>query len=193
MKRSMMVFAGTILIGAVVLAGCPNQKPRQRQSAPPPMPLITPDQIRSLESAAKMAPKNPEGWIALGNALFDMNVCYKRQGPQQTAGCTESANAYQKALELDPGNVNVRVDRGTSLWAAGEFEKALAEHRKALKLDPKHLNARMNAGVTLIDLKRPADAIREFEEYLRLAPNAPNAEYVRGMIEDLKAQGTARR
>lgn len=188
MKRSnSMVFAGIFLVSIVVLAGCPNQQPRQRQAPPPSMPLITPDQIRGLESAAKMAPKNPAGWIALGNALFDMNQCFRREGPHQIAGCTEAATAYQKALDLDPKNVNVRVDFGTSLWAAGQFEKALGEHRKALKLDPKHLNARMNAGVALIDLNRPADAIKEFEEYLRIAPNAQNAEYVRKMIEDLKA------
>lgn len=177
-----------VVLSAVVIAGCPAQREEQRQAAPPPMPLITPEQVRGLESAARMAPDNPSGWIALGNALFDMNRCFRREGPHQVAGCEEAAKAYEKALTLDPKDVNVRVDRGTSLWAAGRFDEALGEHRRALKQDPRHVNARMNAGVTLVALNRPAEAIRELEELLRIAPNAPNAANARALIEELKSR-----
>lgn len=186
MKRMSIIAAAVVLLG--VLAGCQD---RQQQAAPPavsPVPFITSDQIRHLEEAAKSAPKNPAGWIALGNALFDMNQCFQRLGPQQVAGCIDAASAYQKALALEPKNVNVLVDRGTALWASGKFEEALAEHRKALKLDPRHLNAHLNSGVVLTDMNRPKEAVKEFEIYLKLAPNAPNADRIRQWIAELKAR-----
>jgi cytochrome c-type biogenesis protein CcmH/NrfG len=187
MKKLNVALLLLILIG--VFTACQDRQPRQKQAAPPPMPLITPDQIRSLENTARMAPKNAGAWIALGNALFDMNRCFTKEGPHQIAPCAEAANAYQKALELDPKNVNVLVDRGVCLWASGQPEKALAEYRKAMKLDPRHPHAHMNAAVALsTDLNRPAEAAKEFEKYLELAPNAPNADAIRQTIIELKAR-----
>lgn len=179
MKRSnMMVFAGVFLVSIVLLTGCPSEQSRQRQAPPPPMPLITPEQISSLESAAKMTPKNPAGWIALGNALMDT-----RQFPA-------AIDAYQKALALEPNNVDVRVDMGTCYRGAGQPEKAIEEYRKAIKINPNHLNAHRNSGVVLaFDLKKPAEGAKEFEKYLELAPNAPDAADIRHTIDDLKAGG----
>ncbi len=177
MKRSnVMVFAGVFLVSIAMLAGCPSEQPRQRQTAPPPLPLITPDQISNLENTAKMSPKNPAGWIALGNALMD-----SRQFPA-------AIDAYQKALALDPDNVNVRVDMGTCYRGAGKPEKAIEEYRKAIKIDPRHLNAHRNSGVVLaFDLKKPQDAAKAFEKYLELAPNASDAADIRQTISDLRS------
>ena len=179
MKRSnMMVFTGVFLVSIVLLTGCPSEQSRQRQASPPPMPLITPDQINSLESAAKMTPKNPAGWIALGNALMDT-----RQFPA-------AIDAYKKALALDPNNVDVRVDMGTCYRGSGQPEKAIEEYRKAIKINPNHLNAHRNAGVVLaFDLKKPLDAAKAFERYLELAPNSPDAADIRHTIDDLKSGG----
>lgn len=179
MKRfNKTVFAGLFLAGIIMLAGCPSEQSRQRQAAPPPMPLITPDQINNLESAARMAPKNPAGWIALGNALMDT-----RQYPA-------AIDAYQKALALDPNNVDVRVDMGTCYRGAGKPEKAIEEYRKAIKINPRHLNAQRNSGVVLaFDLNKPQEAVKAFEKYLELAPNAPDAADIRHTIDDLKSGG----
>jgi len=185
MKKAIGVVTGIVFIFSL-MNGCQDQQPKMKQGQQL-APLITPDQLRQLEEAAKSSPKEPAGWIALGNALYDMNQCARRMGPQQQSGCLSAANAYQKALELDPNNVNALVDMGTALWAGGQLEKALTEHRKAIKLDPNQPHAHMNAGITLSDLGRTKEAIKEFEEYLRLSPNAQNAADVRKMVDNMKA------
>lgn len=176
----------SLILSHAVLTGCQERQPKM-QTPPQFAPLVTPDQIRQMENAAQANPKDPEGWIALGNALYDSNQCSRRTGPQQGPGCLQAASAYQKALDIDPKNVNARVDMGTALWAGGQLEKALAEHRKAMKLDPNQPHAHMNAGITLMDLGRPKEAVKELEAYLKLSPDAPNAADVRKMVEELKA------
>jgi tetratricopeptide (TPR) repeat protein len=175
MKKMNVVLMLFIVI--LALAGCQDRQPRQKQAAPPPMPLITPDQIQHLENAAKMAPKNAGAWIALGNALMD------------TQRLSEAIDAYQKALALDPKNVDVRVDMGTCYFNSGQPEKALDEFRKAIKTNPNHVIAHRNSGVVLSrGLNRPAEAAREFEKYLELAPNAHDAGEIRQLVQQLKAQ-----
>ncbi len=179
MRRLGTALVFLALLGA--LAGCQDRQQKTQGAAPfAPMPLITPDEIRHLQEAAKQAPKNVSAWIALGNALMD------------TGRFDEAAGAYQKALALDPKNVDVRVDMGTCYRNTGKPEKAIEEYRKALKINPDHLNAHRNSGVVLaFDLKKPAEAAREFEKYLELAPNAPDAGEIRQLVQQLKAGKTA--
>lgn len=181
MKRLNMLVIVILLAGAV--AGCPAQREQkqQGQAGLPPMPLITPDQIRHLQDAATQNPKNANAWIALGNALMD------------TRQFGEAAQAYEKALALDPKNVDVRVDMGTCYKNTGRPEKAIEEYRKAIKITPNHLNAHRNSGVVLaFDLNRPGEAVKELEKYLELAPNAPDAGQIRQVIQDLKAKSGQR-
>lgn len=179
MKKASVVLM--LFIVVLALAGCQDRQPRQKQVAPPPMPLITPDEIRQMENAAKAAPKNAGAWIALGNALMD------------TRRFSEAVDAYQKALALDPKNVDVRVDLGTCYFNSGQPEKAIEEFRKAIKINPNHVNAHRNSGVVLSrGLNRPAEAALEFEKYLALAPNAPDAAEVRQLVQQLKAQSGQR-
>ena len=175
--RKSIVIAFAIMIG---LAGCKQQQQKQTMDGPVAYPggapMISPDQVRTLEGLAKANPKNVDGWIALGNALMD------------TQRFGEAVDAYQKALAIDPKNVDVRVDMGTCYRGIRQFDKALAEFRKAMKINPNHLNAHRNSGVVLaVDLNRKAEAIKEFEKYLELAPDAPDAMQLRQSVKELKA------
>ena len=101
---------------------------------------------------------------------------------------TAAIISYQRSLEIDPKNVDVRVDMGTCYRGVRQPEKAMEEYRKGMKIDPRHAMAYLNAGVVLAnDLGRKAEAIKEFEKYLELAPNAPNAADIRQEIHKLKA------
>jgi len=172
MKKTILV----LMILAVAAAGC-KQRQEQRPAAPyPAAPLITADDIRHLQDAAKMAPKSAAAWTALGNAYMD------------TKQFNEAIEAYQKALALDPKNVDVRVDVGTCYRGAGKPEKALEEYRKALAINPDHINARRNSGVVLLyDLNDRKQAAKEFEKYLQIAPHAADAGEIRQIVQELKA------
>ena len=99
----------------------------------------------------------------------------------------EAVDAYQKALEIDPKNTDVRVDMGTCYRSAGQPDRAAEEYRKAIASNPGHPNAHRNLGIVLaFDFKNKREAIREFEEYLRVAPNAPDAQKISQLIAELK-------
>jgi tetratricopeptide (TPR) repeat protein len=99
----------------------------------------------------------------------------------------EAVSAYAKALELDPKNVDVRVDYGTCLRNSGKPEDAVREYKKALELNPNHMNANVNMGVVLeYDLKDYKQALKSFEKALQIQPNAPNAPQLKAEVEKLR-------
>ena len=123
------------------------------------------------------SPDDVKSWIALGNGLYD------------TSRWQRAIDAYQKALALDPKNVNVRVDLGICYRNFGNTEKALEELRTAIAIDPNHKNARRNAGIVrAYDLKKPKEAIIEFEKYLDLDPHCPDHHRIKEVINELRSQ-----
>ena len=121
-----------------------------------------------------MAPRNAQAWTRLGDALMDS---------QRFA---EAIDAYDKALALDPKNVNVLVDQGTCYRGSGNFDKAVEQYRKAIKIDPGFPNAHRNLGVVLsADLHKNKEGIKEFQRYLEILPNAPDAESIKQSIREL--------
>lgn len=173
-----------LITGVIVVAvsGCQQQQSQQwgsgqaGQVVAPPAAVKSSGEIRQLESLAKSNPTNANAWIALGNAQMDA---------QRFA---DAIIAYQRALELDPRNVDVRVDMGTCYRGVGQPERALEEYGKALKLNPRHPNAHRNSGVVLaFDLNRRSEGIKAFEKYLEVFPAAPDAGQIRQEIQSLKA------
>jgi tetratricopeptide (TPR) repeat protein len=185
MNRKPTVLVVFILLVAAVFAGCkqPQQaqwsqgQAGQKQVVAQPATIKNPAEIQQLEAIAKANAGNANAWIALGNAQMDA---------QRFA---EAIISYQRALDLDPKNVDVRVDMGTCYRGVGQPQKAIEEYQKASKINPRHPMAQMNAGVVYAyDLGKKAEAIKSFEKYLELAPNAPNAEEIRGEIQKLKGK-----
>ena len=172
-----------VLLVALAAVGCKQQQAQwgsgqagQRPVVAPPPMTKSPEEIRQLESLAQANPKNANAWIALGNAQMDA---------QRYA---EAILSYQRSLDIDPNNVDVRVDMGTCYRGVGQSERAGEEYQKASKINPRHPNAHLNAGVVLAyDLNRPKDALKSFERYLEVFPQAPNAEAIREEIRKIKA------
>ncbi len=173
-KRAKTIPFLAVLVLGVVLAGCQYRKPPGTEGGTPEKAAIN---IPALEERAQKSPDDAKAWIALGNGLYDTN---------QWQAAIE---AYEKALALDPKNVDVRVDLGTCYRNFGNIEKAMEELRTAIAIDPSHQNARRNAGVVLAyDLKKPKEAIVEFEKYLELAPDSPDRDQIRAVIDELRSQ-----
>ncbi len=161
-----------------LIAGCNDQRqePKGQAGFSAAVAMKSPEEIRQLEQFAKQAPKNPQAWTMLGNALMDSNRF------------VEAVDAYQKSLALDPKNVNVRVDMGTCYRNSGRPQQAIEEYRKALKTDPNHINANRNMGVVFAyDLNDKKGAVKAFEKYLELAPAAPDVAEIRQVVQTLKS------
>ena len=175
MKKIIVVVALALL--TLVIIGCKKQEQKHQpltySPAAPPAQLP----IDQMEQAARMAPKNAQAWITLGNALMDA----QRFG--------EAVDAYEKALVLEPKNVPVLVDQGTCYRGVGKFDKAVEQYRKALKIDPNFPNGHLNLGVVLgFDLNRKAEAVKEINRYLELVPSGPGADLARKAINELSAR-----
>ena len=100
----------------------------------------------------------------------------------------KNIEAYEKALALNPKNVNVIVDQGTCYRGIGKFDKAVELYRKAIKIDPSFPNAHRNLGVVLAyDLHDAKQALPEFRRYLELVPDAKDADAIKQTIRDLSS------
>ncbi|XP_050078952.1 tetratricopeptide repeat protein 14 homolog [Anopheles maculipalpis] len=76
----------------------------------------------------------------------------------------EAFQCLNKALSMDPRNVEGLVARGALYANSGSFKKAVEDFEAALKLNPSHANARKYMGETLVALGRSYEEENRFEE-----------------------------
>jgi len=172
-KKSFIAF----VLSFTLLANCQKKEELPVQTQMPSGPIQAHNEIQFLQDAVKHNPNNVLAWINLGNILMD-NSRY-----------IEAIDAYEKALELNPKNVDVRVDMGTCYRRVGIADRAAEEFREAITIDPRHPYAHRNLGVVLaFDLNDKSQAIKEFEEYIRLSPDTPDSSQIRQLISKLKSE-----
>jgi tetratricopeptide (TPR) repeat protein len=95
----------------------------------------------------------------------------------ETAAPEEAAEAYRRALAVDPGHADAHVNLGRLLHEAGDAEAAHGHYRRALEVRPRDPTAAFNMGVALEDLGRPADALAAYEKAVTLDPQNADAHY----------------
>ena len=66
---------------------------------------------------------------------------------------------YDMALDIEPDNLNVMVDKGVTLQNLGRFNEALQMYEKALSIEAENLDALINKGSVLHILKKYSKAI----------------------------------
>lgn len=109
---------------------------------------------------------------------------------------TEAFQCLNKALTIDPKNVEGLVARGALYANSGNFQKAIEDFETALKLNPNHANARKYMGETLVALGRSYEDESKFEEarkaYQSCLSIIPFHEEAQNSLEFLKnkIQGT---
>ncbi|MFC1475687.1 tetratricopeptide repeat protein [Candidatus Zixiibacteriota bacterium] len=138
-------------------------------------------QIEHLQQLAENDPDNPELLAALGNVYYD-------------AGMAERAvDYYDRALALEPGNINVLVDKATMLRLLGRAEEAVQILTQIVAGAPDHEQALFNLGVIyLSDLSDTSSAIEAWKTFLETNPNAEHAAAVRQEVQRLE-QASGRR
>ncbi|MBI5696386.1 MAG: tetratricopeptide repeat protein [Nitrospirae bacterium] len=80
----------------------------------------------------------------------------------------EAAESCNKAIMLDPGNLNAHLGKGICLDELGRREEAIAAYDKAIELDPKYAKAYNNKGYSLIWLKEYDNAIETIDKVLSI-------------------------
>ena len=135
-------------------------------------PIDTSAVTKALEEQAAQNPNDPEPRLKLANYLYDQHQWQR------------AIEWYQKALELDPKNVNARTDLGTAYFNLGRAQDALREYRKSLEIDPTHQPTMFNSIVVYFDGLHDAGAARQMMERLtKLNPNYPGIDRLKGRLD----------
>jgi Tfp pilus assembly protein PilF len=112
----------------------------------------------------KGLPGNPDGWALLGRSYHSVRRY------------DEAAEAYGKAVELAPQNLNYRTTYGLILGQAGELDKGLAELQKVTGT-PGYKDAVgwVNLGWVYRNLNKAAESIAAYQKALALDPKQEQA------------------
>lgn len=144
-------------------------------------PRFLPDAARFLKRAVDANPNDRSAMVSLANALFDLG----QMG--DAARFAEARGYYQKALELDPKDVDVRTDLGLTFYFGqpSDPESAIREYRKSLEIDPRHELTLQNLATALIKTGNRKEALKTIESLRSVNPkNVALAD-----LEALLAQG----
>ncbi|NJO74359.1 MAG: tetratricopeptide repeat protein [Leptolyngbyaceae cyanobacterium RM1_406_9] len=99
----------------------------------------------------------------------------------------DALKSYDKALQLQPNNPTVWINRAITLRRLQRCEEAIASHDKALELAPNSTRAWYTKGYTLKTFQRYEAALACYDQTLKLDPNAFRTWDNRGSV--LKEMG----
>ncbi|RMH59378.1 MAG: hypothetical protein D6685_11235, partial [Bacteroidetes bacterium] len=127
-----------------------------------------------IQEAIATAANTAEDWRRAGDLFYDWMDTLQDQTPEKRAAADRAIQAYQRALELDPDNLDVRTDMATAYLQSSSPMLGVQEIKAVLDEDPNHLQARFNYGIMLSMINRPEQAIEQFEAVQRIAgPESP--------------------
>ena len=98
-----------------------------------------------------------------------------------------AVEAFEKAVEMSPRNVDARVRLGLAYDRVGLRRLAVAQHRKALELAPHSAWLHNNLGYSYMIQNQYALAVEQFEKALTLDPQ--NARYRNNLAVALSLSG----
>ncbi|MDZ7840258.1 MAG: tetratricopeptide repeat protein [Gammaproteobacteria bacterium] len=105
---------------------------------------------------------------------------------QALGSLEEAADAYRRAVGIEPGNHDARNNLGNVLHELGRYDEAVESLTRAIELNPGLLAAHYNLGLALSALGRHRDAEAAFARVVRLRPDLVDAHNHVG--NQLKAQ-----
>ncbi|MFL5752837.1 MAG: tetratricopeptide repeat protein [Bacteroidia bacterium] len=120
--------------------------------------------VKLLNEAIKLEPKNPEGYILLGDALLEQNP----------ADGSPAIKNYDKAATLDPKSVKAILREGKLYQRGKNYQLALDLYKKAEGIDPTFAPAYREKAELYHLAGQDAKAVESYKKYLELN-NSPEA------------------
>ena len=124
-----------------------------------PAPALAERARQAAEKAVALAPKSPEGYLALGD--------YERA---VTRDHTRALEQYEKASRFAPSDASALRGTANAEEGLGRWDAAAAHFKQAVRLDPRSANNLLVLGEALLRLRRYPEARETLERGLALAP-----------------------
>lgn len=138
------------------------ERAADRAEGVPPCDVMAPGPERETEPTA-------EQWYEAGCAL-------EASSPEQ------AREAYERALELDPGIADAHVNLGHLLHMAGELSRAEPHYREAVRLEPDDPTPHFNLGVLLEEVGRREEAVHAYRQAILRDPDFVDAHCNLGLL-----------
>ncbi len=162
------------------VAGSPGGAPsREEGGARMAMENVS-REIAGLKELLEQDPENLMALVRLGNLYFD-------------AGMFDGARQYyERALRLEPENVDVRTALGESLRNLERPREALEQFEQAVRAQPDYWRGWFNVGVVaLYDLGEFEKARAAFEKVAEIKPGTVDMQALLKEIERIRAEKAA--
>lgn len=101
--------------------------------------------------------------------------------------------AQNRAIDLNPDAIEIRIDRSISLASYGKYWEALDDLNRALDLSPKHVEALVLRGAAYRRVESPELAADDIARALALQPDNPAALLERGILRRMAGDRDAAR
>jgi tetratricopeptide (TPR) repeat protein len=155
----------------------PSQQSQQGSNLPGGHPNVNNDQLLAMFKEALA--KNPNDTTLMtryANFLFDMGKF------------NEAVEWFQKAVALQPGNLDVRADLGTALWNAGQKDKSMAEYQSILKTNPKHMATLHNLVIVHLEERDLTAAEQVLKQMEAIDPKYEGLEPLKKRLREAQAR-----
>jgi tetratricopeptide (TPR) repeat protein len=122
--------------------------------------------IKMLEKSTELNPKYSLTWAHLGRA-YDATASFQLGGREQYQ---RAEAAYEKALSLQPAQIETRVYMANMFTDTGRVEQAVPLLREALKANPNHAEAHWELGYAYRFAGALQESVLECEQARQLDP-----------------------
>ena len=164
-------------IAAIVVITTINSNQKEDESAverkevtSPAGPMLGPEPTRD----ASAFPDDPIKLAAIGDTFFE------KQNFEQ------AMIVYEKALKLNPSDVDSYNDLALAYLYTGRSEKAIETIKKGTKLDPTYQRIWLTQGFILLSLKQQEEGIQALEKAFKLDPDSTIGKEANRMIGLIK-------
>lgn len=151
------------------------------------------DVSRLLTRVYEKNPKDYNTLVSLGNIYLDTALEIAQTDIIETKADTnksleKAGEFYQKALQINPDDEDVRIDLGLTFMNSHppESDKAFSEFQKVLKANPKNQKALENITKVLIDRGNLTEAENYLNNLKKINPNNENITDLQNRLDKEK-------